>query len=337
MSSSKSRLGRGLGGLISGAGSTPAKTGVTPAKKNAPAATKASTSSTSSGQAGSAQRKASAKKVASAPSAEVPNVPGFEEISLTQIVANPYQPRREINPQHVEELAKSIASEGLIQPVVVRKKQGKFELIAGERRLRAFEQLKRKAIPARIIEASDASSATLALIENLQRENLNPIDEALGYASLVRDFDLTQEAAAERVGKSRAAVANTLRLLTLSSEIQGFLSRRLISTGHAKVLLGLESDEHRKLLARRIIETGMSVREAEAQVRRLKQGSGTGKKVRKAPEAEQTAIRDLEKRMGDHFNTRVSLQHSPKKGKITIEYHGNDDLDRILEKLGLNG
>ncbi|MEO0508794.1 MAG: ParB/RepB/Spo0J family partition protein [Verrucomicrobiota bacterium] len=320
MSSSKSRLGRGLGGLISDAGSAPAKTGQTPVKKITPEA-----------------RNVPAKKAATTLPNELPNVPGFQEISLSQIVPNPYQPRREINLPQVEELAKSILSEGLIQPVVVRKKAGKYELIAGERRLRAFEHLKRPAIPARIMEVSDASSATLALVENLQRENLNPIDEALGYASLVRDFDLTQEGAATRVGKSRAVVANALRLLSLSSEIQGFLSRRLISTGHAKVLLGLESDEHRKLLARRIIETGMSVREAESQVRRLKEGSGRGKKARKVPEAEQTAIRDLEKRMGDHFNTRVSLQHSAKKGRIMIEYHGNEDLDRILEKLGLNG
>ena len=170
----------------------------------------------------------------------------------------------------------------------------------------------------------------------MQRENLNPIDEALGYASLVRDFDLTQEAAAERVGKGRATVANALRLLTLGSEIQGFLSRRLISTGHAKVLLGLQSKEHQKLLARRIIETGMSVREAEEQVRRLKDSKGnSGGKNKQVPRAEQTAIRDLEKRTGEHFNTRVALKHSPKKGRITIEYYGNDDLDRILEKLGL--
>jgi len=324
MSSSKSRLGRGLGGLISGAGNTAEKAQSSkPAKKTAP----------------SAAKKAPVKKPAPAPagSTSMPNMPGYSEIALKAIVANPYQPRREINPQHIEELAKSITAEGLIQPIVVRRKNGKFELIAGERRLRAYEHLKRGSIPARIIEASDASSATLALIENLQRENLNPVDEALGYASLLRDFDLTQEAAAERVGKSRAAVANALRLLSLSSEIQGFLSRRLISTGHAKVLLGLESEEHRKLLARRIIETGMSVREAEVQVRRLKESGGGSKsgKARKVPEAESTAIRDLEKRMGDHFNTRVALQHSPKKGKITIEYYGNDDLDRILEKLGL--
>lgn len=316
MSSSKSRLGRGLGGLISGAGSSSAKAPASTAAKKIPA-------------------KKAAKKAAPV-ATTTPSASGYREIEVQNIVANPYQPRREIHPEHVEELAKSIQSEGLLQPVVVREKKGKFELIAGERRLRAFRHLKLQKIPARIIEASDASSATLALIENLQRENLNPIDEALGYASLVRDFDLTQEAAAERVGKGRATVANALRLLTLGSEIQGYLSRRLISTGHAKVLLGLESQEHQKLLARRIIETGMSVREAEAQVRRLKESSGGKSTAKKqAPEAEQTAIRDLEKRMGDHFNTRVALKHTPKKGRITIEYYGNDDLDRILEKLGL--
>lgn len=315
--SNKSRLGRGLGGLIAGAGASPVK-------KVATAATK----------------KAAKKKVlAKAPvlvddSAAL----GFREVAVKSIVANPYQPRREINPQHVEELAKSIEAEGLIQPIVVRAKGSKFELIAGERRLRAFESLARKLIPVRIIEASDASSAALALIENLQRENLNPIDEALGYASLIRDFDLTQEAASARVGKSRAAIANSLRLLTLHSEIQGYLSRRLISTGHAKVLLSVEGDEPRKLLARRIIETGMSVREAETEVRRLKSKSGQSGKAggRRVPEAEATAIRDLEKRIGEHLNSRVSLKHSPKKGKLTIEYFGNDDLDRILEKLGIS-
>ena len=322
MANSKSRLGRGLGGLITGAGGKSAasspQTESTPAAKTAPKKT-----------AGSAAKPA---PVTSA----VPNTPGYREIEVKLVDANPHQPRREIHSEQIEELAQSIQSEGLLQPIVVREKKGKFELIAGERRLHAFKQLKLSTIPARIIEASDASSASLALIENLQRENLNPVDEALGYASLVRDFDLTQEAAAERVGKGRASVANALRLLTLGSEIQGYLSRRLIATGHAKVLLGLESPEHQKLLARRIIETGMSVREAEVQVRRLKDGDGgkSGRK-KKAPEAEQTAIRDLEKRMGAHFNTRVALKHSPKKGRITIEYYGNDDLDRILEKIGL--
>lgn len=319
MASSKSRLGRGLGGLISGT------TGAT-AKKAAP-------------QVPNPVKKSAVKKpvpaaVASAASADL----GYRDILIDELVANPYQPRREIDPLHVEELARSIQSEGLLQPIVVRAKGSKYELIAGERRLRACEFLKHKKMPARVIEASDASSATLALIENLQRENLNPIDEALGYASLVRDFDLTQEAVAERVGKGRASIANALRLLSLGTEIQGFLSRRLISTGHAKVLLGLEDDEQRQLLARQIIETGMSVREAEKKVRSAKQSSGRGAPQAKAQssEAEQVTIRDLEKRIGQHFNTRCMLKHGAKKGKLTIEYFGNEDLERILEKLGVN-
>ncbi len=325
MSNSKTRLGRGLGGLISGTGSSK------------PRAEAEVVSESVEPVKSAAKFKEVVKSKPATVTAIAPNAPGYREIELKRIVANPYQPRREIHTDHVKELAKSIQSEGLLQPVVVREKKGKFELIAGERRLHAFRYLKLKLIPARIIEASDASSAAIALIENLQRENLNPIDEALGYASLIRDFDLTQEAAAERVGKGRATVANALRLLSLGSEIQGFLSRRLISTGHAKVLLSLESAEHRKLLARRIIETGMSVREAEVQVRRLKEVSGgSSEKVKGKPqEAEQTAIRDLEKRMSDHFNTRVVIKHTPKKGRITIDYFGNDDLDRILEKLGL--
>jgi ParB family chromosome partitioning protein len=315
MANSKSRLGRGLGGLISSAGGSAANKGASGAVKKATFKT------------------VPAKATAKTPS---PSAVGYRDIEVKDITSNPYQPRREINPQHVEELAKSIQSEGLLQPIVVRAKGKQFELIAGERRLHAFRHLGNKSIPARIIEASDASSATLALIENLQRENLNPIDEALGYASLVRDFDLTQEAAAERVGKGRATVANAMRLLSLGNEIQGYLSRRLISTGHAKVLLGLDQEDYRVLLARRIIETGMSVREAEKQVRRLKESSGSSQGKSKKAESQETAIRDLEKRIGEHFNTKVLLKHSAKKGKLTIEYYGNDDLDRILEKLGVN-
>ena len=325
MSNSKTRLGRGLGGLISGTGSSIPKADAETVTESASTVKKPAIS------------KEAIKSKPATNAAIAPSAPGFRQIEVERIVANPYQPRRDIHPKYVEELAMSIQSEGLLQPIVVREKNGKFELIAGERRLHAFRHLKLKLIPARIIEASDASSAAIALIENLQRENLNPMDEALGYASLIRDFDLTQEAAAARVGKGRATVANALRLLNLDSEIQGFLSRRLISTGHAKVLLGLESAEHRKLLARRIIEAGISVREAEAQVRRLKEGSGgsSGKVKVKLLDAEQTAIRDLEKRISDYFNTRIAIKHTPKKGRITIDYFGNDDLERILDKLGL--
>ena len=321
--SNKSRLGRGLGGLISGSGSVTARS-----------------------DSSKYPEKVSHKKE---PIVAVPprmyesnkertstNVAPLE-LPVDSISTSPYQPRREINLEHIEELAKSIQAEGLIQPVVVRVKGNGYELIAGERRLRAFQSLEKKVIPVRVIEATDASSATLALVENLQRENLNPIDEAMGYASLVRDFDLTQDAVANRVGKRRAAIANSLRLLSLDDEIQGFLSRRLISTGHAKVILGLETTAQRKLLARRVIESAMSVRQAELEVRRLKQTGGDSFNGRKggATEAETVAIRDLEKRIGEHLNSRVSIKHSAKKGKITIEYFGNEDLERILEKIGM--
>lgn len=312
MANSKKRLGRGLGGLISGAADLTSEESQVAEKPD------------DKGKKGAA---ASVEPNASA---------AYREIAIKDLKTNPYQPRREMDPKQIEELAESIRSEGLLQPIVVRSKGSHYELIAGERRLRAFEFLKRKKVPVRVIDASDASSATLALIENLQRENLNPIDEALGYASLVRDFDLTQEAVAERVGKGRASVANALRLLSLGAEIQGFLSRRLISTGHAKVLLGLDSEEQRNVLARRIIETGMSVREAEQQVRSLKKRTIRSNQTNpKSAETEQAVIRDLEKRIGEHFNTRCVLKHGAKKGMLSIEYFGNEDLDRILEKLGI--
>ena len=263
MAQSKNRLGRGLGGLISGGGvARPNKTQeiATPETKVKAKGEGKATPSSSKGTKGNSPIPAQSTGL------------GYQEIALGKIKANPYQPRREIAEKQVKELAQSIQSEGLLQPIVVRSTGKGYELIAGERRLRAFKFLKSKTIPCRVIEASDASSASLALIENLQRENLNPIDEALGYASLVRDFDLTQEAAADRVGKGRATVANALRLLSLSEEIQGFLSRRLLSTGHAKVLLGVKDDAQQHLLARRIIESNLSVREAEKIVKRLNEG-----------------------------------------------------------------
>ena len=333
MAQSKNRLGRGLGGLISGGGVTrPNKTQEISTPETKVKAKGEATPSSSKVTKGTSQNIDQISRL------------GYQEIALGKIKANPYQPRREIDEKRVKELAQSIQSEGLIQPIVVRLTGNGYELIAGERRFRAFKFLKSNTIPCRVIEASDASSASLALIENLQRENLNPIDEALGYSSLVRDFDLTQEAAADRVGKGRATVANALRLLSLSDEIQGFLSRRLLSTGHAKVLLGVKDDAQKHLLARRIIESNLSVREAEKIVKRLNDGheasgglgSGNGNSGKTTTRAENTAIADLEKRIEKHFNTNVSIQHGKKKGKLVIEYFGNEDLDRLLELLGIN-
>lgn len=307
----KSRLGRGLGGLIAaGKPATPAS--VSTAAVSAPAPT-----------------------AAPAPT----GAPGYQEIGVHLIEPSPYQARREIPADQLGELAESIRSEGLLQPIVVRKSGDKFQLIAGERRWRAFQQLKIKSIPARIVEASNASSAALGLIENLQREGLNPIEEAHGYASLIRDFDLTQETASERVGKSRAGVANALRLLSLDSELQGYVAKNLLSVGHAKVLLGIEDAAQRLLLARRVIEEGLSVRGTEKLTQSAKASSG-GPAAATAPKRGLTpkdaaTVSGIERKLTSHLGARVALLHTAKKGRIVIEYHGNEDLQRLLEKLGV--
>jgi ParB family chromosome partitioning protein len=258
---------------------------------------------------------------------------GYREIALHQIEPNPYQPRKEFAAEALTDLVESIRAEGLLQPIVVRPVGDKFQLIAGERRWRAFQQLKLKSIPARVMTSSDASSASLALIENLQRADLNPLEEAHGYASLIRDFDLTQDAAAQRVGKGRATVANSLRLLALEAELQGYVGKGLLSVGHAKVLLGVENSAERLVLARRALEQGLSVRALEELLKHSTTG-GAGKR-RKMPTATATALTDIEKRLTSHLGARTTLKHSPKKGRIIIEYQGNEDLSRVLEKMGV--
>jgi ParB family chromosome partitioning protein len=212
----------------------------------------------------------------------------------------------------------------------VRKVKGGYELIAGERRLRAFRHLGQKFIPVRVIEASDASSAVLALLENLQRADLNPVDEAVGVASLMRDFNLTQEAVADRLGKPRASIANLVRLLQLDREILGYLGKGQLSTGHAKVLLGLEQQAHRVQVARLVVEKGLSVRATEAEVKAL---AATKKTERKR--AEKTVVADVQKRLSSHFSTPVAVFRKGVKGTISIPFTSDDELARLLEKIGV--
>lgn len=277
-----------------------------------------------------------AKPAAPAPAAPVsapaPVAPGLQllELSVATIVPNPRQPRREFDEAAVKELAESIRSEGLMQPIVVRKTAAGYELIAGERRLRAFKHLGQKTITARVIEASDAASAVLALVENLQRADLNPVEEALGVASLMRDFSLTQEAVADRLGKPRATIANLVRLLALDREILGYLGKGQITTGHAKVLLGVEQPAQRAQLARLIVEKGLSVRAAEAAVKSLASGSKGDRK-----RAEKTVVADVQKKLSSHFSSPVSVVRKGTKGTIAISFSNDDDLARLLEKLGI--
>jgi ParB family chromosome partitioning protein len=300
-----SRLGRGLGALLTSAAAAPKTAQPHPAAVPAPA-----------------------------PAPVHDGLPGYREIPVHQVEPNPYQPRKEFSDEALAELVESIRAEGLLQPIVVRATGDKFQLIAGERRWRAFQKLGLKSIPARIMTSSDASAATLAMIENLQRADLNPIEEAHGYASLIRDFDLTQDAAAQRVGKGRATVANSLRLLSLEPELQGYLGKGLLSVGHAKVLLGVESAAERLVLARRSLEDGLSVRALEELLRH--HGAGRTGKKRRMPAAAATALADIEKKLTSHLGARTSLKHSDKRGRIIIEYAGNDDLARVLGKMGLN-
>ena len=298
-----SRLGRGLGALITSAAAAPKP--ATPAPAAAPA-----------------------------PAPVNDGLPGYREVTVALIEPNPYQPRKEFSDEALADLVESIRAEGLLQPIVVRPVGDRFQLIAGERRWRAFQKLSIKTIPARVMTSSDASSASLALIENLQRADLNPIEEAHGYASLIRDFDLTQDAAAQRVGKGRATVANSLRLLGLETELQAYVGKGMLSVGHAKVLLGVEHSPERLVLARRALEQGLSVRALEELLRHIPTVGGTGKK-RRMPGATATQLADIEKKLTSHLGARTTLKHSDKHGRIIIEYAGNDDLQRVLGKMGL--
>lgn len=320
MATSKSRLGRGLGGLIAG--------GVS---KGNPAI-----------DATNAAKAVEAAKSSDGATA-VEHIDGsgvihheYAEVPVDAVRPSPYQPRRDIDPDRVAELAESIRAEGLLQPIVVRKRGDHYELIAGERRWRACKELNLRVIPARLVKASDASSAAMSLIENLQREGLNPVEEALGYASLMRDFDLTQESVSERVGKGRATIANSLRLLALDEETKGYLAKGMLSIGHAKVLLGVEDPAQRSVLARRVIEERLSVRELEKIVKTQKSARERSSPSNVA-KAEETAIRDIERRISSTLGTQVQVKHKDKKGKIIIDYFGNDDLQRILEAIGVGG
>jgi len=245
--------------------------------------------------------------------AAAPVAPGLQlqELLLTSIVPNPRQPRRDFDDAQVKELAD-------------------YELIAGERRFRAFKLIGEKTITARILEASDASSAVLALIENLQRADLNAIDEALGFASLMRDFSLTQEAVAERLGKPRASIANSVRLLALDNELQGYVRKGQLSAGHAKALLGIENVAHRVQVARLVIEKGLSVRATEAEVKKLASTKKTDRK-----QTVQTVVADVQKRLASHFASPVSVVRKGTKGSISIPFSSDDELARLLEKIGI--
>jgi len=263
-----------------------------------------------------------------------------QRISLAQIIPTPLQPRTVFRDEHLEELVASIKEHGIIQPLIARQRGDKFELIAGERRWRAAQKVGLTEAPVIIREASDQDVLELALIENLQREDLNPIEEANAFARLAREFGLRQEDIAQKVGKSRAAVANSMRLLDLHEQVQSWLTQERISVGHAKVLLSLKSRDEQVLLADIIIRRVLTVRAAEKLVAQHFAQNGTTKPTRSGPStatvpALAPALQHLQNRLQQHFATHVALQHNEKRGRIEIEYYGTDDLQRVLGLLGL--
>ncbi len=261
-------------------------------------------------------------------------------IALDQIVPTPLQPRTVFREEVLEELVASIKQHGIIQPLIVRKRADKFELIAGERRWRAAQRVGLKEAPIIVREASDQDVLELALIENLQREDLNPIEEAVAFEWLAHEFGLKQEDIAEKVGKSRAAVANSMRLLDLHSQVQSWLTQGRVSVGHAKVLLSLKSHDEQLMLAEEIIRRSLTVRAAEKLVNAHFTQIGAVKPTRgnasaTGPASLVPALMHLQNRMQQHFATHVTLHHQEKRGRIEIEYYGTDDLHRILGVLGV--
>ncbi|WP_395735585.1 ParB/RepB/Spo0J family partition protein [Prosthecobacter sp.] len=255
-------------------------------------------------------------------------------VTLDQIVPSPLQPRKEFQPEMLTELMESIREHGIIQPLIVRRVDGKLELIAGERRFRASRELGLKEVPVIVREASDKDVLEMALIENLQREGLNPIEEAQAYSRLAKDFQMRQEDIAQRVGKNRATVANTMRLLELPTGIRDMLVATKISTGHAKVLLMLKKHEEQERLAQQIVAKSLTVRATEKAVDAILHPPPPP-----PPKPTETdlmrAIQAVEQKLIQHLTTNVSIHHSEKKGRIEIDYYGVEDLNRVLSVIGV--
>jgi ParB family chromosome partitioning protein len=261
---------------------------------------------------------------------------GVRHLPIDQIERSRFQPRTEFDPEHLQELAASIKQRGVIQPLLVRPIAGtsKFELIAGERRWRAARAAGLATIPVLVRTATDEETLEIALIENLQREDLNPIEEARAYDQLATQFKLTQEQVAEKVGRSRAAVANAVRLLGLPGELQTWLADGRLSVGHAKVILGLPMADEQRLVAAKILKDNLTVRATEQLVEQLLTGKRrmgrAGGTALKAPE-----VQEIENKLQQKLGTRVTVRHGRKKGRIEIEYYNNDELSRLLGLLGV--
>lgn len=257
-----------------------------------------------------------------------------QQVPLSQIQPSSLQPRKDFSADSLRELADSILENGIIQPLIVRKHGSGLELIAGERRWRAAQIAGLQTVPVVLRDADDRTVLELALIENLQRENLNPIEEARGFIQLIEQFQLTQEDVAKRVGKSRAAVANSLRLLRLPPSIQSLVREGRLSMGHAKVILGLEDPGKQKQAAESVVKEALNVRQTEGLVARLQRSNQSPKRKSTSPQSDAHVI-SIQDRIRDRLGTKVRLNYKAGKGRLDIMFFNDEDLERILQLLGV--
>ena len=254
----------------------------------------------------------------------------YQLLPIHRVEPNPNQPRRDFDEEELQALSDSIATHGVVQPLTVRQlDSGYYQIIAGERRWRAARMAQLKEIPAVIIEADDKKTMELALIENLQRQDLNPVEEALGYRTLMEEYGLTQEDTSKRVGKSRSAVANALRLLTLSDDVLDMVRSGKLSAGHARAVLSLKSEKAQKDAANKIINLGLSVRQAELLCKNLEKAP--------PPEKEPTLavnyVAECEKYLSKHLGRGVKIVNGKRKGRFELEFYGQEDLQLLLDAL----
>lgn len=262
---------------------------------------------------------------------------GSLSLPISQVQPGLNQPRKRFDEEALADLSNSIRTHGVIQPLTVRRlSSGYYQIIAGERRWRAAKMAGLKEIPAVVIEADDRKVMELGLIENLQREDLNPVEEAEGYRVLMEDYDLTQEEVSLRVGKSRPAVANAIRLLELPDPVRQLLEDGRLSAGHARTLLGLSNSSQQRSVAQRVIDEGLSVRQTEAAVKQLLRNAEEGEKERdkSKPADPYRMYRDAAaKELSDRFGRKVSIVQGAKKGHIELEYYDDNDLNALLDLL----
>ena len=258
---------------------------------------------------------------------------GYSLIDINLIKSNESQPRKSFDDEKIMELAESIKSNGIIQPLILRKDKDEYIIVAGERRWRAAKYIGIKEIPSVIMDLTEKQLLEISLIENIQREDLNSIEEAIAYKKLISDFDLTQEQLSKRIGKSRVAITNTMRLLNLSEDVQQYIIEGVISEGHGRALLAITDSKLQCELAQNVIDDKLSVRELEFLIRKLKTKSEPSKS--KAKKETNPYYKEVIEKLENYFGTKVNVTNKNNKGKIEIEYYSEEDLQRILEIINL--